>query len=65
MGWFDNQLTFFESYVIPLGHRLFECKAFQDDIGRIFMISAERNRNRWLTEGSALTAKMIIDWEQR
>jgi len=65
IGWFDNQLTFFESYVIPLAHRLSDCKAFEGDIRHNFMVTAERNRNRWLTEGSAFTQRMIIDWEQR
>jgi len=64
-GWFDNQRAFIESYTLPLARRLIESGVFQEDACQMFVNSVERNRARWLEEGSSVCAKMFADGRHR
>jgi hypothetical protein len=57
--WFENQIGFLESYLLPLAHRLEDTGVFGKagpDFGRI----VEDNRDTWLTHGYDET-QMVIE----
>jgi len=47
--WFENQIGFLESYLLPLAHRLEDTGVFPNDMELAKIV--EDNRDRWLTEG--------------
>lgn len=59
--WFENQIGFLESYLLPLARRLEDTGVFNDQtIGEtIFSSTVEFNRDRWLTDGFDVTQKSI------
>eukprot|EP00594_Rhizosolenia_setigera_P009804 CAMPEP_0178955202 /NCGR_PEP_ID=MMETSP0789-20121207/9460_1 /TAXON_ID=3005 /ORGANISM="Rhizosolenia setigera, Strain CCMP 1694" /LENGTH=682 /DNA_ID=CAMNT_0020636779 /DNA_START=46 /DNA_END=2094 /DNA_ORIENTATION=+ len=61
--WYGNQLTFFDSYVIPLARRLNDTGSFGNN-GQQFAAFAEENRRTWVTEGKDFTDWMIRRWEK-
>lgn len=48
--WFENQIGFLESYMLPLARRLEDTGVF-GEMGPRFALNVEANRDRWLTEG--------------
>lgn len=52
-NWYDNQLAFFDFYVIPLAQRMKDSGLFGDK-GDIFLINVRRNHRRWFSEGKKL-----------
>jgi hypothetical protein len=60
--WFENQIGFLESYLLPLAHRLEDMGIFQL-MGPMFAEVVESNRDRWLVEGYDVTQKVIADGE--
>jgi hypothetical protein len=60
--WFENQIGFLESYLLPLAHRLEDMGVFQS-VGPVFAEIVEGNRDRWLTEGYDVTQKLFKDGE--
>ena len=60
-GWFQNQITFMESYMLPLARRLQMMQIFGDEVGSMFGMRVEENRDRWLEEGATVTQKWIVD----
>jgi hypothetical protein len=59
--WFENQIGFLESYLLPLARRLEDTGIFGDKIGAQFAQIVEDNRDRWLTDGFDITQKSIQD----
>jgi hypothetical protein len=59
--WFENQIGFLESYLLPLAHRLDDLGVFGPEVGPAFASIVEDNRDRWLTQGYDATQKVIID----
>jgi hypothetical protein len=58
--WFENQIGFLESYLLPLARRLEDTGVFNESIlGTIFSSTVESNRDRWLTEGFEVTQQSI------
>lgn len=63
--WFENQIGFLESYLLPLAHKLEDTGVFGDDVGTVFARIVESNRDRWLTEGYDETQTVIGDGAKR
>ena len=60
--WFENQIGFLESYLLPLAHRLEDTGVFHQ-MGPVFAQIVEDNRDRWLTEGYEATQKLFAEGE--
>jgi hypothetical protein len=53
-GWFDGQMTFCSSYVIPLTERIRLGGIFSSTMSKIFLEGALRNKSRWMNESMVL-----------
>lgn len=54
--WFENQIGFLESYLLPLAHRLEDSGVFPDiEFAKI----VEDNRDRWMVEGFDVAQNII------
>ena len=62
-NWFENQVTFLESYILPLARRLDDMGVFGDSIGPMFARIVQQNRERWVCEGRAETAQIVQEWQ--
>jgi hypothetical protein len=62
-NWFENQITFLESYILPLARRLDDMGVFGDTIGPMFARIVQQNRERWVSEGLAETAQIVQEWQ--
>jgi hypothetical protein len=60
-NWFENQIGFLESYLLPLARRLEDAGVFGDVIGPVFARIVEANRDRWLTDGLGVTSAIILE----
>jgi len=63
MKWFQNQITFLESYILPLARRLDDMRVFGDSIGPMFAEIVQQNRDRWLSDGQMVTARVVRKWQ--
>ena len=61
-GWYDNQITFLDSYILPLARRLEDTGIFGDETGRMFADIVLDNRDKWVTDGRACTSHVIQEW---
>ena len=59
--WFENQIGFLESYLLPLAHRLEDTGVFSQQVGQKFAETVEANRDKWLTAGYEVSQKAIAD----
>lgn len=57
--WFENQIGFLESYLLPLAHRLEDTGVF--GATEMFGMSVESLRDRWLTDGYDVTQSTIAE----
>jgi hypothetical protein len=57
--WFENQIGFLESYLLPLARRLEDMGVFGDEIGQTFAATVEANRDKWLVEGMDVTELIV------
>lgn len=57
--WFENQIGFLESYLLPLARKLEDMGVFSDDVAQMFSSTVESNRDRWLREGFAEATNAI------
>lgn len=57
-GWYQDQLVFFDKYVIPLANKLGECGVFGVS-GDEYLTYAKLNRAEWEQKGIEETRKMI------
>ena len=64
MRWFENQIGFLESYLLPLARRLEDTGVFGDN-GTLFPQIVEDNRDRWLTEGYDVSQATIEEGNQK
>ena len=60
-NWFENQIGFLESYLLPLARRLEDTGVFGDVIGPVFARIVESNRDRWLADGLGVTSNIILE----
>ena len=63
--WFENQIGFLESYLLPLARRLEDTGVFGDTTGQMFAATVEANRDRWLTNGFEEAQKIIALGKKR
>lgn len=61
-GWFENQITFIDSYTLPLARRLNDTGVFGNDTGSMFADIVLENKERWISEGVTLTSQMKTRW---
>ena len=59
--WFENQIGFLESYLLPLAHRLEDTGVFSEQVGQKFAETVEANRDKWLTAGYEVSQQAIED----
>ena len=57
-GWYEDQISFFDNYVIPLAKKLRECGVFGVS-GDEYLTYAQLNRSEWERKGREETRKMI------
>jgi hypothetical protein len=57
--WFENQIGFLESYLLPLAHRLEDTGVFGEQQGEFFARVVEANRDKWLTAGYVVTGEAV------
>jgi hypothetical protein len=57
--WFENQIGFLESYLLPAARRLEDTGVFGEEMGQIFSATVEGNRDKWLTHGYDEAQKII------
>lgn len=60
-NWFENQIGFLESYLLPLARRLEDMGVFGDVIGPVFARLVEANRDRWMTDGLGVASNIILE----
>lgn len=61
-GWFDLQITFIDSYVVPLANRLHESGVFGHQDGVVFLRHVQEIRRKWLMEGRDFTEWLANKW---
>jgi hypothetical protein len=57
--WFENQLCFLESYLLPLARKLEDTGVFGKKLGPMFAEIVISNRDRWIKEGWEVTTNMV------
>eukprot|EP00978_Attheya_sp_CCMP212_P007822 scaffold18164_cov62-Attheya_sp.AAC.2 len=57
--WFNNQIVFYDLYVLPLAHRLHRIGLFGRTKDNRFVNNANAIKRRWMLEGEAITKEMI------
>lgn len=60
--WYENEIGFFDFYIIPLAKKLRECGVF-GTAEREYLDYALENRRRWEEEGREIAKNMIIEYE--
>lgn len=63
-GWHENQMSFFESYSMPLVCRLVETRVFEMDVIGSLINGVRRNYIRWMIDGKETTENMVRDWNE-
>lgn len=64
-GWYENQIGFLESYLIPMARRLHDTGVFGTQIGPIFEQIVMFNLERWITDGMEVTEAVIRKWQEQ
>jgi 3'5'-cyclic nucleotide phosphodiesterase len=57
--WYENQIGFLESYLLPLARRLEDTGVFGDELGQLFATIVEANRDQWIQEGQDVTEAIV------
>ena len=57
LQWFENQIGFLESYLLPLARKLEDTGVFGD--GTEFARNVEQNRDTWLTRGFEISEQIV------
>lgn len=57
--WFENQIGFLESYLLPLARRLEDTGVFGEQMGQSFATTVEANRDKWLKDGMHVTEVIV------
>ena len=61
--WFSDQVTFFDSYVVPLSNKIDECEVLHKEKYGYFMDLTMNNRRKWMLEGPDIIQKMVNEWD--
>eukprot|EP00977_Amphora_coffeiformis_P011874 scaffold2911_cov177-Amphora_coffeaeformis.AAC.8 len=64
-NWFENQIGFLESYLLPLARRLEDTGVFGEEVGTMFPRIVEENRDRWLTEGYDISQQTLAEGSEK
>jgi 3'5'-cyclic nucleotide phosphodiesterase len=59
LRWYENQIGFLESYLLPLARRLEDTGVFGFDEGQRFVTIVESNRDKWFIDGAVVTKEVI------
>jgi len=59
VGWFENQIKFFDFYILPLAKNLGVMGVFEESVGSMFVYCVKSTLARWIEEGSRETELMI------
>jgi len=57
--WYQNQITFYDLYILPLARKLYMIELFGRNDRDRFVQNATSIRRRWIIEGEAITKEMI------
>jgi len=66
-NWFENQIGFLESYVLPLARRLEDTGVWGDETtapGIMFAQTVENTRDEWIKAGFAFTKELVQQGDQ-
>lgn len=63
--WFENQIGFLESYLLPLARKLEDTNVFGDLTGAMFPKIVESNRDKWLTDGYDVAQETIAEGQKK
>lgn len=62
VGWYQNQINFYEFYIIPLAMRLIQCQVF-GQYGYDFLRLAQLNRQMWILQGEEICQFMTENYQ--
>jgi 3'5'-cyclic nucleotide phosphodiesterase len=62
--WYENQIGFLESYLLPLAERMIDSGVFVDS-GVNFLEIVNANREQWIAEGVYISEQVVEDGENR
>lgn len=62
--WYKGELTFFDTYIIPLAKKLNDCKVFGVSSDECLSY-AVANRNEWESKGQQIVMELVSNWSQR
>lgn len=62
-GWHENQIAFFESYVLPLATSLAETKVLEEEDARQLVRNVQENNVRWMIEGRSVVQRYTLNWD--
>jgi len=66
VGWFDNQIKFFDFYILPLAKNLGLTGVFEEEVADCFVQCVKNNLARWIEEGERETDMMMkLDEQER
>ena len=66
VGWFDNQIKFFDFYILPLAKNLGLTGVFEEEVADVFVGCVKSSLERWIEEGERETELMMKhDEEER
>jgi hypothetical protein len=57
-GWYQNQINFFDFYILPLAKRMDACGVLGHK-SSVFLYFAMENKRRWIDEGHQITDEMV------
>lgn len=63
--WFENQIGFLESYLLPLAHRLDDTGVFGEKVGESFAANVIANRDKWLTDGLDISQRIVQEGAEK
>ena len=61
--WYDDELGFFDNYIIPLARKMKECGVFGASCSE-FLNFAVDNRIEWQSRGKEIVADMVTSYNQ-
>ena len=61
MEWYENQIKFWDFYILPLAKNLGVMGVFEENVGGMFAYCVKRNLAQWIDEGARVTELMMKD----
>jgi len=59
LTWYEGEMKFFDTYVIPLASRLQECEAFGPSSAD-YLKYAQKNRRKWEEKGKTIVENLVL-----